>query len=102
MLDVAFINAYIIWCLGNGSDRREHSHHGGRYDFMMRLVKELAGIKEGAGASSPSNATRSPISHAGSSKRAKTMSKMGDDVKLECNGPIPVEYKSFPKYCHLK
>jgi hypothetical protein len=38
MVDVAFINAYILWCLGNGKDRRKDARHGGRsilYDFMI-------------------------------------------------------------------
>jgi hypothetical protein len=50
MVDVVVINAYIIWYLGNGIGRRKDSHHGGRYDFLVRLVKKLAGVKDsGAG-----------------------------------------------------
>jgi hypothetical protein len=39
-------------CLGNGKDRRKESNHGGRYGFMMRLAKQLAGIKSDGAAGS--------------------------------------------------
>ena len=65
---------------------------------MMRLVKRLAGIQDGGTASSSSFITVSPASNAGSSKKGQIVSNMGEDVVVECTGPIPVEFEIHPKY----
>ena len=97
MVDVAFINAYILWCLGNGKDRRKDSHHGGRYDFMMRLVKQLAGIKNDCAAGSGS-AAGTPSANSGSRpvKKARSRQTEADMEKVECEAPVPVPYR-----CHV-
>ena len=65
---------------------------------MMRLVKRLAGIQDGGTATSSSFITVSPASNAGSSKKGQIVSNMGEDVVVECTGPIPVEFEIHPKY----
>ena len=79
-------------------DGRKHSHNGGRYSFMMRLVKRLGGIQDGGTATSSSFITGSPASIAGPSKKGQIVSNMGGDVVVECTGPILVEFEIHPKY----
>ena len=57
-------------------DGRKHSHNGGRYSFMMRLVKRLAGIQDGGTATSSSFITGSSAINAGSSKKGQIVSNM--------------------------
>jgi hypothetical protein len=106
MVDVATINAYIIWCLGNGIDRRKDSHHGGRYRFLMRLVKKLAGVKDSDAAPvSPA----APVSVSTSSKKRLVQTgtclseegelTVGDDILVRlpsCEMPVPVDFFCTP------
>ena len=65
---------------------------------MMRLVKRLGGIQDGGTATSSSFITGSPASIAGPSKKGQIVSNMGEDVVVECTGPILVEFEIHPKY----
>jgi hypothetical protein len=89
----------ILWCLGNSKDRRKDSHHGGRYDFMMRLVKQLAGIKNDCAAGSAS-AAGSPSANSGSRpvKKARSRQTEADMDKVECEAPVPVPYHAHPLF----
>ena len=112
MVDVATINAYIIWCLGNGIDRRKDSHHGGRYRFLMRLVKKLAGVKD-SDAAPVSPAAPVSVSKSSKTRLVQTGTRIseegeltvGDDILLRlpsCEMPVPVEFVLHPKYAHCK
>jgi hypothetical protein len=112
MLDVGCINAYILYCMANGIDRRADSQKSGRYDFLVELVKQLAGIDEteqsGRGAmpasrslGSPSSLL-SPESVAGSSKKRKIALDHNGHIQGICSGAEPIPFKLYPRYADRK
>ena len=104
MIDVACINAYILWCLKNGKDRRKHSKNSGRYQFIMAIVKSLAGIDDDTAHnatpasrrfSSPNSVAagrasqmQSPGSDERPSKRPRNENSVEQEILTTCNAPV--------------
>ena len=108
MLDVGCINAYILYCMANGIDRRADSQKSGRYNFLVELVKQLAGIDETrqfSGGSAPASwslgspsTVFSPRSAAGSAKKPRVTTDDNGNIQGMCSGAEPIPWKLCDRY----